>query len=229
MSDNQNTPRFSTIGVTYTKHQNNAALSMSSAEDSTMRRLGFTDHREGYWYLCRSVSPDHDMTLNVEIAKDGSDWQIDVLDENFCQPYDYQYLLNVNPTLDYPNKVADECENGSGNYPNGVCYTAGMRECTSEKTERKNKKMSILNEELEERYPIEEGDFITLTREQLALQLRRAYKAGATRDYKRTPHGHTELLKIIGTLQDSHLLPDGTDFEDVVRTVLDGRVKAITK
>ncbi|MDB0590658.1 hypothetical protein PL392_09920 [Bifidobacterium adolescentis] len=95
MSDAQNTPRFSTIGVTYTKHQNNAALSMSSAEDSTMRRLGFTDHREGYWYLCRSVSPDHDMTLNVEIAKDGSDWQIDVLDENFCQPYDYQYLLNL--------------------------------------------------------------------------------------------------------------------------------------
>lgn len=110
MFDTQNTPRFSTIGVTYTKHQNNAALSMSPAEDSTMRRLGFTDHREGYWYLCCSVSPDHDMTLNVEIAKDGSDWQIDVLDENFCQPYDYQYLLNVNPTLDYPNKVADECE-----------------------------------------------------------------------------------------------------------------------
>ena len=95
MSDTQNTPRFSTIGVTYTKHQNNAALSMSPAEDSTMRRLGFTDHREGYWYLCCSVSPDHDMTLNVEIAKDGSDWQIDVLDENFCQPYDYQYLLNL--------------------------------------------------------------------------------------------------------------------------------------
>lgn len=89
--------------------------------------------------------------------------------------------------------------------------------------------MSILNEELEERYPIEEGDCITLTREQLALQLRRAYKAGATRDYKRTPHGHTELVEIIGNLQDSHLLPDGTDFEDVVRTVLDGRVKAVTK
>ena len=89
--------------------------------------------------------------------------------------------------------------------------------------------MSILNEELEERYPIEEGDCITLTRDQLALQLRRAYKAGATRDYKRTPHGHTELLKIIGILQDSRLLPDNTDFEDVVRTVLDGRVKAITK
>ena len=69
MSDTQNTPRFSTIGVTYTKHQNNAALSMSPAEDSTMRRLGFTDHREGYWYLCCSVSPDHDMILNVEIAR----------------------------------------------------------------------------------------------------------------------------------------------------------------
>lgn len=48
MSNTQNTSRFSNEGVTYTKHQNNAALSMSPAEDSTMRRLGFTDHREGY-------------------------------------------------------------------------------------------------------------------------------------------------------------------------------------
>ena len=86
--------------------------------------------------------------------------------------------------------------------------------------------MSILNEELEERYPIEEGDCITLTRERLALQ--RAYKAGATRDYKRTPHGHTELVKVCGILQESRLLPEDTDFEAVVETVLDTRVKAIT-
>ena len=33
MSDTQNTSRFSNEGVTYTKHQNNAALSMSPAED----------------------------------------------------------------------------------------------------------------------------------------------------------------------------------------------------
>lgn len=30
-------------------------------------------------------------------------------------------------------------------------------------------------------------------------------------------------------LLDSHLLPEGTDFEDVVRTVSDARVKAITR
>jgi len=110
MSVKQNIPRFSIEGVTYTKHHNNAALSMRPLDDMTMRELGFTDHREGYWYLCRSVSRDHDMTMNVDIAKDGSDWQIDVLDERFCQPYDYQYLLSVNPTLDYANNVADECE-----------------------------------------------------------------------------------------------------------------------
>lgn len=90
--------------------------------------------------------------------------------------------------------------------------------------------MSIINEELEDRYPIEEGgDRITLTREQLALQLRRAYKAGATRDYKRTAHGHSELLKVCGILQESHLLPENTDFESVVRTVSDARVKVITR
>lgn len=76
----------------------------------SMSELGFTDRRKGYWYLCRRVSIDSDVTLNVRIAKDGHDWQIDVLDECFCQPYDYQYLLSVNPTLDYANNVADECE-----------------------------------------------------------------------------------------------------------------------
>lgn len=110
MSSKQNIPRFSIEDVAYTKHHNNAALSMHPLEDATMRKLGFTDLRKGYWYLCRSVSPDSDTTLNVRIAKDGHDWQIDVLDENFCQPYDYQYLLSVNPTSDYANNVADECE-----------------------------------------------------------------------------------------------------------------------
>lgn len=110
MSSKQNIPRFSIEDVAYTKHHNNAALSMHPLDDATMRELGFTDLRKGYWYLCRRVSPDSDTTLNVHIAKDGHDWQIDVLDENFCQPYDYQYLLSVNPTLDYANNVADECE-----------------------------------------------------------------------------------------------------------------------
>lgn len=110
MSCKQNIPRFSIEGVAYTKHHNNAALSMHPLDDATMRELGFTDLRKGYWYLCRRVSTDSDITLNAHIAKDGHDWRIDVLDENFCQPYDYQYLLSVNPTLEYANNVANECE-----------------------------------------------------------------------------------------------------------------------
>lgn len=38
--------------------------------------------------------------------------------------------------------------------------------------------MSILNEELEERYPIEEGDCITLTREQLAVTVASRIQGG---------------------------------------------------
>lgn len=44
------------------------------------------------------------------IAKDGSDWVIDVLDEYFLQPYDYQGLLERNPDNGYARAVADECE-----------------------------------------------------------------------------------------------------------------------
>ena len=51
-----------------------------------------------------------DITLNLTIAKDGSDWELDVLDERFLQPYDYQGLLERNPDNGYARAVADECE-----------------------------------------------------------------------------------------------------------------------
>lgn len=78
--------------------------------DAEMRAYGFTDHVPEEWYLCRKVSEDGTTTLNLTIAKDGSDWVIDVLDEYFLQPYDYQGLLKRNPDNGYARAVADECE-----------------------------------------------------------------------------------------------------------------------
>lgn len=102
--------RFDQTGVTLTKHCNNAALGVNILSDAEMRALGFTDHVLEKWYLCSRVSECGDITLNLTIAKDGSDWELDVLDERFLQPYDYQGLLERNPDNGYARAVADECE-----------------------------------------------------------------------------------------------------------------------
>ncbi len=90
-------PRFSMDGVTLNANGNNAALAMRALDDAAMRELGFTDRMPGRWYLCRPVSADGDVTLNVVIGRTGGDWRIDVLDERFGQCYDYQTFLGDAP------------------------------------------------------------------------------------------------------------------------------------
>ena len=72
--------------------------------DKEMRDIGFTNHAEDRWYFCRRIKFPNtkqyrglDITFNLTIPKDGSDIQIDILDEDFLQPYDYQYILENNP------------------------------------------------------------------------------------------------------------------------------------
>lgn len=65
--------------------------------DEKMREIGFTDHSKDRWYFCKCLG-DLDISFNVTIPKDGSDIDIITLDENFLQPYDYQYILSQLPT-----------------------------------------------------------------------------------------------------------------------------------
>lgn len=61
-----------------------------SADDARLRELGFTDHREGYWYYTARVG---DMTSwNVTISKESGAVDVEVLDEHFLQPYPFQAL-----------------------------------------------------------------------------------------------------------------------------------------
>lgn len=60
------------------------------ADDARLRELGFTDHREGYWYYTTRVG---DMTSwNVTISKESGTVDVVVLDEHFLQPYPFQAL-----------------------------------------------------------------------------------------------------------------------------------------
>lgn len=81
--------------VQVNEHGNNANIRVTVLKPSKMRRLGFTDHNPEQWYQYWQI--DNDISLNVRIKKDGSDWRIDVFDERFLQPYDYQRLLEENP------------------------------------------------------------------------------------------------------------------------------------
>lgn len=80
----------------FTKHINNANIKIHLFDDDIMRKARFTDYREGYWYYCRDLRPlAHGISFNLSIKKDDpTEWRIDVLDEAFCQPYDYQSMVD---------------------------------------------------------------------------------------------------------------------------------------
>lgn len=57
--------------------------------EEDMRENGFTDHREGYWYKSWPLNDNGDITLNLSIKKDNGEYDVEVLDEEFGQPYHY--------------------------------------------------------------------------------------------------------------------------------------------
>lgn len=71
----------------------NKKIKVNIFDDKKMRELGFSDRREGYWNFMREVAVD--ITFGLSINKmDPNDFNINVLDDNFCQPYDYQSYLS---------------------------------------------------------------------------------------------------------------------------------------
>lgn len=89
--------------VKVNKHGTNVKIKAHILEEEKMRELGFTDFCEDIWYWHKTVGED--ITFNLHIKKDGSDMWIDVLDEDFCQPYDYQHILERNPKLSFALEV----------------------------------------------------------------------------------------------------------------------------
>lgn len=79
-----------------TENHNNAIIKFHILDEKDMRNFGFTDKREGYWYKCIMLpEPVDNISFNIALNKtDSEDWRIDILDENFCQPYDYQFLIS---------------------------------------------------------------------------------------------------------------------------------------
>lgn len=106
--------------VKLNSHGVNAKIKAHIFDDAKMREFGFTDYAKDRWYFCRGINfkdvkkkrdlKNIDISFSVTIPKDGSDIQIDVLDEWFCQPYDYQYILEKDPGHKIANIVKEQVE-----------------------------------------------------------------------------------------------------------------------
>lgn len=106
--------------VELNSHGVNAKIKAHIFDDTRMREFGFTDYAKDRWYFCRGINfkdvkkkkglSNIDISFSVTIPKDGSDIQIDVLDEWFCQPYDYQYILEKDPGHKIANIVKEQVE-----------------------------------------------------------------------------------------------------------------------
>lgn len=86
--------------VEVNKNSVNKKIKAQILSDDEMREIGFTDHCKDRWYFCRMIKfPNNkryrgfEVSFSVTIPKDESDIRIDVLDEAFCQPYDYQSMI----------------------------------------------------------------------------------------------------------------------------------------
>lgn len=96
----------------------NKLIKATILSDEKMKKIGFTDYNKNIWYFCRMIQfPKEkryrglDISFSVSIPKDSSDIRIDILDEDFCQPYDYQYILSRNPENECANIVKEQVEN----------------------------------------------------------------------------------------------------------------------
>lgn len=104
--------------VEVNSHGVNKKIKANILSDAEMRKIGFTDHCKDRWYFCREIDlkdrkyRDIDISFSITIPKDGSDIRIDVLDEAFCQPYDYQSMIvHARSRRMQPNKVCVETFN----------------------------------------------------------------------------------------------------------------------
>ena len=92
------------------KYGINANIKAHILPDEKMKAIGFTDHNPKSWYFCKYWD-DLDLSFNVCIIKDDpDDLRIDVLDEAFCQPYDYQSILSRHPDFKVALMVKDRTD-----------------------------------------------------------------------------------------------------------------------
>lgn len=91
----------------------NSNIKINILEEDKMRELGFTDYCKTSWTYREAVFVDGDfvVTFNLSIKKDNpKNFDIDILDDNWCQPYDYQKYLRTSPNFKTGLKVHNKVQ-----------------------------------------------------------------------------------------------------------------------
>src|SRR5574344_58306 len=87
---------------------------------------GFTNYHEPYLYYCKMVG--NDISFNLSIDKQTLEIiNIDVLDEDFLQPDDYQMILMKNPKYKMAREVFDKVDNILSKLQNDGSITGYIR------------------------------------------------------------------------------------------------------
>lgn len=86
------------------KNGNNTKIECHLLSEDQMRSTGFRDTGHGTWYYGREVADDIGFSVSIN-KENSSDYRIDVIDEDFGQPYDYQHMLATNSENEYAMKI----------------------------------------------------------------------------------------------------------------------------
>ena len=74
--------------------------------DEDMRKAGFTDNNKTNWYYMKTLKGGEiPISFNVTINKKTSKVQIEILDENWLQHYNYQSILERDPNNKFANEI----------------------------------------------------------------------------------------------------------------------------
>lgn len=86
-------------------------------DDETMEKIGFRNHNTSNWFFLKEIKFPQirkfayiSISFSVSIPRNGDDIRIDVFDEDFGKPYDYQRILRQNPTHEIANIVKEQVE-----------------------------------------------------------------------------------------------------------------------
>lgn len=106
--------------INLNSHYVNADIKAHILPDNQMKAAGFRyekgcDKNPDKWMYthCLDVPEnynDTEITFSVHIPVDGSDINIQVIDEDFGQPYDYQYMLENNPRFAFALFIRERVE-----------------------------------------------------------------------------------------------------------------------
>jgi len=97
------------MSVEVNKYGVNKAIKSHLLSDEEMKKVGFTNQNKEYWYFYRDLG--NEISFNVKIyLKDLDNPNIEIIDEDYCQHYDYQrYLKNI-PENEFVIKIRDKVE-----------------------------------------------------------------------------------------------------------------------